>query len=65
MAKRAISGAQRLRNVQRKAGIVSRRQLRQFMRGEIEVLPCSMDTLDDMIAREFERLANAPAEREG
>lgn len=61
MEKRAISGRQRLENIRAKARIIAERNLRRFMAGEIDWLPAW--NMDELIAREFERVAHTPEER--
>jgi hypothetical protein len=51
-----ISGEQRLRNIRTKNNLIARRQLRQFLAGQIDHLPCSGDRESEMIAAEFDRL---------
>lgn len=57
-----ISAEQMLRNAKTKARIISRRELRMFMRGELDVLPCSTDTQEQEIQKLIERLANREGE---
>lgn len=56
-----ISGKQRLRNLRVKNSIIARRELEQFMAGELDILPCSGDRLNDFIAAEFDRLSQSQA----
>jgi hypothetical protein len=58
-----ISGKQRLWNLRAKNNIIARRELRQYMAGEIDMLPCSGDRLNDFIAQEFERLSHGEQDR--
>jgi hypothetical protein len=51
-----LTGKQRYRQIKVKARILSGRHMRQFLAGEIDVCPCLMDTLDELIEREFDRL---------
>lgn len=54
-----ISGAQRLANIRTKARLVNAANLRAYMTGALDILPCARDVEHDMIAAEFDRLAAA------
>lgn len=60
-----IDGRQRLQNLQTKVNIIARRNLGMFMRGDLQILPCSGDHLDAEIAREFDRLAEGKRDTAG
>jgi hypothetical protein len=51
-----LTGRERYRQVKAKARIMNARNLRHFMEGKIDVLPCSMDVEADLIRKEFERM---------
>jgi hypothetical protein len=51
-----MTGAQRYRQIVLKAQLIARRELEQFMRGEIDVLPCSGDREREMIIAELDRV---------
>ena len=51
-----MTGTQRLQNIETKVRIIAAREQRQFLAGEIAILPCSGDRLRVEIAREFDRL---------
>lgn len=53
----SISGAQRLANIKAKARLVNAANLRAYMTGALDILPCARDIERDMIAAEFDRLA--------
>lgn len=60
-----LTGRQRLQNIETKVRIIAARELRQFLSGEIDILPCSGDRLRDEIAREFDRLDAQLSARQG
>jgi len=53
-----ITGKQRLRDIRTRVQITARRQVEEFMAGKIDILPCSGDHEDELIAAEFERLTS-------
>lgn len=55
----SINGAQRLQNIIVKNRLITQREFRKFMSGEIPIMPCSGDRERDFIIREFDRLARA------
>lgn len=55
----SISGAQRLQNIIVKNRLITDREFRKFMAGDIPIMPCSGDRERHFIISEFERLAKA------
>jgi hypothetical protein len=54
-----LTAEQRYKQATVKARILAQRQLRQFMAGEIDVLPCSGDQEREFIIAEIRRLVPA------
>ena len=51
-----MTGEQRYRQIQLKARLIGMRNLRQFMAGEIDVLPCWGDIERDLIIKELDNV---------
>ena len=51
-----MTGAQRYQQILLKSRLIARRELEQFMRGEIAVLPCSGDRERAMIIAELDKI---------
>lgn len=51
-----MTGEQRYRQIQLKARLIGQRNLRAFMAGEIDVLPCWGDIERDLIIAELEKV---------
>ena len=52
-----LTGKQRYRQIKVKAKIIADRQLREFIAGTLDILPCRGDLEDELICREFDRMA--------
>jgi hypothetical protein len=51
-----MTGEQRYKQIMTKCRLIAQRELRQFMAGEIDILPCSGDRERAMIIAELDKL---------
>lgn len=60
-----MTGRQRLQQIKTKVNLIAARQMRAFMAGELDILPCSGDLLEELICREFDKMGGEDGVRGG